>query len=172
MKLKQGYQCAICTYIRIIIDAMNSEQTHRSVCKSWYCVCMEMFSRAWRLYLNYLSRVSRLQPATRLSFGRGRASSASGVTCKHADYILQLPPHNHHQRLIFVPASASSASHHPHLEKPLHTFAMDALVAQYSAPAHKDEGYQEQEQLELVDVLPSLSLKFALPPVAQASSFT
>ena len=48
---------------------------------------------------------------------------------------------------------------------------MDALVSQYSRPAYKEEGYAEQEQLELVDTLPSLSLKFALPPVPQAASW-
>ncbi|KAK4934166.1 Proteasome subunit beta type-5 [Elasticomyces elasticus] len=48
---------------------------------------------------------------------------------------------------------------------------MDALVAQYSQPAFKNEGYTEDEQLELVDVAPPLSLKFALPPVAQSASW-
>lgn len=47
---------------------------------------------------------------------------------------------------------------------------MDSLVAQYSRPAFKDEGYQEQDQLELVDCMPTaIDLKFALPPVAQVS---
>lgn len=47
---------------------------------------------------------------------------------------------------------------------------MDGLVAQYSRPAFKDEGYQEQDQLELVDAMPTaIDLKFALPPVAQVS---
>ncbi|KAH0251434.1 proteasome-domain-containing protein, partial [Aureobasidium melanogenum] len=49
---------------------------------------------------------------------------------------------------------------------------MDSLVAQYSRPAFKDEGYQEQDQLELVDCMPTaIDLKFALPPVAQAQSW-
>ncbi|THZ57246.1 proteasome-domain-containing protein [Aureobasidium pullulans] len=49
---------------------------------------------------------------------------------------------------------------------------MDSLVAQYSRPAFKDEGYQEQDQLELVDAMPTaIDLKFALPPVAQAQSW-
>ena len=43
-------------------------------------------------------------------------------------------------------------------------------MAQYSRPAFKDEGYQEQDQLELVDAMPTaIDLKFALPPVAQVS---
>lgn len=47
---------------------------------------------------------------------------------------------------------------------------MDSLVAQYSRLAFKDEGYQEQDQLELVDCMPTaIDLKFALPPVAQVS---
>jgi len=48
---------------------------------------------------------------------------------------------------------------------------MDALVSQYSRPSYKEEGYAEQEQLELVDTLPPLSLKFALPPVPQVSVY-
>jgi hypothetical protein len=44
---------------------------------------------------------------------------------------------------------------------------MDALVAQYSRPAFEDEGYSQDEQQQLSEVTPSLSLKFALPPIAQ-----
>jgi hypothetical protein len=43
-------------------------------------------------------------------------------------------------------------------------------VAQYSRPAFKDEGYQEQDQLDLTNAMPTaIDLKFALPPVAQVS---
>jgi 20S proteasome subunit beta 5 len=44
---------------------------------------------------------------------------------------------------------------------------MDALVSQYSRPAFEDEGYSQNEQQQLSEVTPSLSLKFALPPIAQ-----
>lgn len=44
---------------------------------------------------------------------------------------------------------------------------MDSLVAQYSRPAFAEEGQTEEEQLELYGSTPGLSLKFALPPVAQ-----
>lgn len=44
---------------------------------------------------------------------------------------------------------------------------MDALVSQYSRPAYQDEGYSSDEQLQLSEVTPPLSLKFALPPIAQ-----
>jgi 20S proteasome subunit beta 5 len=44
---------------------------------------------------------------------------------------------------------------------------MDALVAQYSRPAFEDEGYSQDEQQQLSEVTSSLSLKFALPPIAQ-----
>lgn len=51
---------------------------------------------------------------------------------------------------------------------------MDTLVARYSRPAHQNEGYDsssdEQKQL-LADLAPSLSLNFALPPVASAQSW-
>ena len=45
--------------------------------------------------------------------------------------------------------------------------AMDALVAQFSRPAFEDEGYSSEDQQELTQVTPPLSLKFALPPIAQ-----
>lgn len=44
---------------------------------------------------------------------------------------------------------------------------MDSLVAQYSRPAYTEEGQTQDEQLELHSGTPELSLKFALPPVAQ-----
>ncbi|KAM0116614.1 Proteasome subunit beta type-5 [Aspergillus fumigatus] len=48
---------------------------------------------------------------------------------------------------------------------------MDKLVAQYSRPPHQNEFYSEQEQQDLTESLPPLSLKFALPPVANSSAF-
>lgn len=48
---------------------------------------------------------------------------------------------------------------------------MDSLVAQYSRPADADEGPSQEEQLELYSGAPELSLKFALPPVAQVHSY-
>jgi 20S proteasome subunit beta 5 len=44
---------------------------------------------------------------------------------------------------------------------------MDSLVAQYTRPAFADEGQSQEEQQELLHDTPELSLKFALPPVAQ-----
>lgn len=47
---------------------------------------------------------------------------------------------------------------------------MDTLVARYSRPAYEqNELLSEQEQQELVDGTPALSLKFAMPPVAHVS---
>ena len=46
---------------------------------------------------------------------------------------------------------------------------MDKIVAQYSRPSHQNEFYSEQEQQDLTETLPPLSLKFALPPVANVS---
>lgn len=40
-------------------------------------------------------------------------------------------------------------------------------MAQYSRPVDADEGPSQEEQLELYSGTPELSLKFALPPVAQ-----
>lgn len=48
---------------------------------------------------------------------------------------------------------------------------MDALVAQYSRPAHQ-EGFAEEDQQQLTaDIQPSLSLKFALPPIASSQQW-
>jgi hypothetical protein len=46
---------------------------------------------------------------------------------------------------------------------------MDSLVAQYTRPLYEDEGYSSDEQNELSCTTPSLSLKFAMPPVARVS---
>lgn len=45
-------------------------------------------------------------------------------------------------------------------------------MAQYSRPIDAEEGQTEQQQLELYSGAPELSLKFALPPVAQARLHT
>lgn len=48
---------------------------------------------------------------------------------------------------------------------------MDSLVAQYSRPAYADEGQSQDEMAELqaltLGSAPDLSLKFAVPPIAQ-----
>ena len=43
---------------------------------------------------------------------------------------------------------------------------MDTLVAQYSRPAFHNEGYSQYEQQKLTQATPPLSLRFALPPIA------
>lgn len=48
---------------------------------------------------------------------------------------------------------------------------MDKIAAQYSRPSHQNEFYSEQEQQDLTESLPPLSLKFALPPVDNVSYF-
>ncbi|KAK3906870.1 nucleophile aminohydrolase [Staphylotrichum tortipilum] len=49
---------------------------------------------------------------------------------------------------------------------------MDTLVARYSRPAYQDnEVFSEQDQQDLDDAAPSLSLKFAMPPVAHPSAW-
>lgn len=49
---------------------------------------------------------------------------------------------------------------------------MDKLVSLYSRPPHKDEFYSEQEQRDLTENLPPLSLKFDLPPIDDVSCFS
>lgn len=44
---------------------------------------------------------------------------------------------------------------------------MDTLVARYTRPSYENEGYSQEEYHELYEPTPSLSLKFALPPIAQ-----
>lgn len=46
---------------------------------------------------------------------------------------------------------------------------MDKLVSVYSRPPHKDDFYSEQEQRDLTENLPPLSLKFDLPPIDDVS---
>jgi hypothetical protein len=46
---------------------------------------------------------------------------------------------------------------------------MDQLVRQYTRSPHQNEFYSEQEQHDLTEALPPLSLKFSLPPVANVS---
>jgi hypothetical protein len=47
---------------------------------------------------------------------------------------------------------------------------MDTLVARYSRSSFQDEMYSEQQQRELSQCLPPLSLKFDLPPLSNVSS--
>lgn len=47
---------------------------------------------------------------------------------------------------------------------------MDALVARYSRPSHQESTSEDQQQA-LADYAPSLSLNFALPPVAPSASW-
>jgi hypothetical protein len=74
---------------------------------------------------------------------------------------------------ITTPTTSTSPAHASHpttssLHTRTHILAnMDSLVAQYSRPAFAEEGQTEEEQLELYGSTPGLSLKFALPPVAQ-----
>lgn len=47
---------------------------------------------------------------------------------------------------------------------------MDTLVARYSRPTYQqNEVFSEQDQQDFTDVVPPLSLKFAMPPVAHVS---
>lgn len=42
-------------------------------------------------------------------------------------------------------------------------------MAHYSRPPHQNDFYSEQEQQDLTETLPPLSLKFSLPPVDNVS---
>ena len=70
---------------------------------------------------------------------------------------------HHHLLPINLPYSSS------HTFEPLRTFKlvkMDTLVAQYSKPMFEKE-YNQEDQMELYEQsIPSLSLRFAMPPVA------
>lgn len=48
---------------------------------------------------------------------------------------------------------------------------MDSLVAQYTQPAFAQETHITEDEETYADSIPPLSLKFALPPISQASSF-
>lgn len=49
---------------------------------------------------------------------------------------------------------------------------MDTLVARYSRPSHHEAGYNDDENLLATDIsAPSLSLNFALPPIASSAAW-
>jgi 20S proteasome subunit beta 5 len=49
---------------------------------------------------------------------------------------------------------------------------MDSLVAQYSRPAFQDEGYNSEDQQQLLlDIAPQPSLSFSLPPIASSQAW-
>ena len=73
-----------------------------------------------------------------------------------------------HLRFSFYPVFSSSTLFQVYLSDTL--LVMDTLVAQYSRPAFENEGYSQEEQQELSEATPPLSLKFALPPIARVSS--
>merc|ERR1712230_339115 len=73
------------------------------------------------------------------------------------------PRINHHHTL---PLEAFSAPDRPTHRSPGDT--MDALVARYSRPSHQESTSEDQQQA-LADYAPSLSLNFALPPVASSA---
>jgi hypothetical protein len=51
------------------------------------------------------------------------------------------------------------------------TFKMDTLVAQYSRPMFEKENNNEEDQMDFYNPTPSMSLKFAMPPVAHVRNF-
>lgn len=44
---------------------------------------------------------------------------------------------------------------------------MDTLVAQYSKPMFEKENYDRDDQMQMYQPTPTLSLRFAMPPIAQ-----
>ena len=48
---------------------------------------------------------------------------------------------------------------------------MDTLVAQYTQPAFAHEGYNYEDEQDYHNSTPTLSLKFALPPVPRPAAF-
>ena len=48
---------------------------------------------------------------------------------------------------------------------------MDKLVARYTRSPHQDELQSEQEERELTESLPPLTLRFNLPPLANVSFY-
>jgi 20S proteasome subunit beta 5 len=47
---------------------------------------------------------------------------------------------------------------------------MDTLVAKYSGSPYQDDMYSEEQQRELTQCLPPLSLKFELPAIEKVGS--
>jgi hypothetical protein len=86
----------------------------------------------------------------------------------------------HHQPPPSPPSTSTSASSnridstvalsHTRTTELEHKHGMDTLVARYSRPTYQqNEVFSEQDQQDFTDVVPPLSLKFAMPPVAHVS---
>lgn len=82
---------------------------------------------------------------------------------------------NHHQsrvlHLVLPILFTTQSSYFEPINSLSNPQTMDKIVAQYSRPSHQNEFYSEQEQQDLTESLPPLSLKFALPPVDNVSDF-
>jgi hypothetical protein len=95
-----------------------------------------------------------------------RGSSLTQRSLGIADNSSELSRHQQHPHRQPTPSASHPTTSSLHTRT--HILAnMDSLVAQYSRPAFAEEGQTEEEQLELYGSTPGLSLKFALPPVAQ-----
>lgn len=81
--------------------------------------------------------------------------------CDASFDCLKLHQHQRPHNLATIPRYSLSSSFHS-----FKSFKMDTLVSRYSQPMFEKE-YSEEDQLELYQSTPSLSLKFAMPPIAQ-----
>jgi hypothetical protein len=94
------------------------------------------------------------------------APPVTGASIRVSNCLRSIINHDHdHDSLTFVTSSLLlflllHTTHSKH-------FKMDTLVAQYSQPMFEKEQYNQDDQMELYQPAPSLSLKFAMPPVAQ-----
>jgi len=71
-----------------------------------------------------------------------------------------------HQRPQHLLLSISDHFHFPS-QHSLTNLKMDTLVTQYSQPMFEKEQYSQDDQMDLYQAAPSLSLRFAMPPIAQ-----
>ena len=69
---------------------------------------------------------------------------------------------------VFGPSPTNPSDHH---FAPYQLVIMDTLVARYTQSPFANEGYTTEDQNDLYDTVPSLSLRFALPPVPRPSAF-
>ncbi|CRG90733.1 20S proteasome subunit beta 5 [Talaromyces islandicus] len=115
---------------------------------------------------------SATAPAVTRSFGAAGASSEASRIA----FCLSIIPHSPH----FYPCTIISFglefslvlnSYLPAVTVRGIAVDMDTLVAKYSGSAFRDELYSEEQQRDLTECLPPISLKFDLPPVAKPSSW-
>ena len=108
----------------------------------------------------------KIEPHSLVSqfLGASRRDAQASIACA---VIVPFNPSFEFITIIVITTSPSFSTLFLSVTKVPHI--MDTLVSAYSQPAFQDEGYSSDEQQELVQAVPPLSLQFALPPMPNVS---